>query len=232
MASKDVEFHEAAALEYEAAFQWYFERNPKAASRFAADLDRAIALISEAPQRWSAGILGTRRFFLQRFPFAVVYRELPSVIQVLAVAHGHRRPGYLERTALTACPTRLRQERPWMARWERSARSFLRGFCGGTSTQSATTCGAKQRQEHANKRGLERHLLRCGRFGRGRDFGFGLGFGVAFDLALDFGFDLALDFGFGLGLGAGFGLGFLPGDGRGRGGTRGLGVGEGGAAGF
>jgi hypothetical protein len=31
---------------------------------------------------------------MHRFPFAVVYRELPSVIQVLAVAHGHRRPGY------------------------------------------------------------------------------------------------------------------------------------------
>jgi len=42
MASKDVEFHEAAALEYEAAFQWYFERNPKAASRFAADLDELV----------------------------------------------------------------------------------------------------------------------------------------------------------------------------------------------
>ncbi len=57
-------------------------------------MSRAVASIAEAPQRWPAGIHGTRKFLLGRFPFAVIYRELPSIIQVLAVAHGHRRPGY------------------------------------------------------------------------------------------------------------------------------------------
>ena len=94
MASKKVEFHEEASLEYEAAFEWYFARSEQAAARFADELSRAIALIVEAPQRWPGGVPGTRKFLLRRFPFAVVYRELPSVIQVLAVAHGHRRPGY------------------------------------------------------------------------------------------------------------------------------------------
>ena len=54
------------------------------------NVDRILA----APERWPAGPYGTRKFLLHRFPFAVVYRELPSAIQVLAVAHGHRRPGY------------------------------------------------------------------------------------------------------------------------------------------
>ncbi len=94
MTSKAVEFHEEASLEYAAAFEWYFERSELVASRFAGELNRAIALIAEAPQRWPVGVHGTRRFLLQRFPFAIVYRELPSIIQVLAVAHGHRRPGY------------------------------------------------------------------------------------------------------------------------------------------
>jgi toxin ParE1/3/4 len=94
MARKKVEFHEAASLEFEAAFDWYMERSEPAASRFAAELGQAIANIAEAPDRWPASNHGTRRFLLQRFPFALFYRELPSVIQVLAVAHGHRRPGY------------------------------------------------------------------------------------------------------------------------------------------
>jgi plasmid stabilization system protein ParE len=94
MASKQVEFHEAASLEFEAAFAWYFERSKRAAFRFALEVERAIATIADAPERFPAGISNTRRFLLQRFPFAVVYRELPYVIQVLAVAHGRRRPGY------------------------------------------------------------------------------------------------------------------------------------------
>lgn len=94
MANKKVEFHEAASLELEAAFDWYLERSEPAASRFMAELSRAIAKIGEAPERWPGGKHGTRKFLLQRFPFAVVYRELPSSIQVVAVAHGHRRPGY------------------------------------------------------------------------------------------------------------------------------------------
>jgi len=94
MASKTVEFHEEARVESAAAFEWYFERSEMAASRFVAELNRDIALVVEAPQRWPAGVRGTRRILLQRFPFSVVYRELPSKIEVLAVAHEHRRPGY------------------------------------------------------------------------------------------------------------------------------------------
>jgi plasmid stabilization system protein ParE len=94
MISKKVEFHEAASLEFEAAFEWYLERSEPVASRFADELNRAVSEISESPQRWSLGVHGTRRCLLRRFPFAVVYRELPSIVQVLAVAHGHRRPGY------------------------------------------------------------------------------------------------------------------------------------------
>jgi toxin ParE1/3/4 len=94
MASREVEFHQDASLEYEAAFEWYFERSEQAALRFALELDHGVALIAEAPQRWPMGIQNTRRFLLQRFPFAVVYRQLPGVIQVLAVAHTRRRPGY------------------------------------------------------------------------------------------------------------------------------------------
>jgi toxin ParE1/3/4 len=61
---------------------------------FIAEVDQAIALIAASPDRWLRGLHGTRRFVLQRFPFAIVYRERETDIQVLAIAHGHRRPGY------------------------------------------------------------------------------------------------------------------------------------------
>jgi hypothetical protein len=61
---------------------------------FVAEVDQAIGLIAESPRRWPNGLHGTRKFVLQRFPFAIVYREREAGIQVLAIAHGHRRPGY------------------------------------------------------------------------------------------------------------------------------------------
>src|SRR5947209_11402593 len=94
MTNKEVEFHEAAITEYEAALDWYMERSVAAGAKSAEEVGRAIIKIAEARQRWPAGKLGTRRSLLARFPFAIVYRELPAIIQVLAVAHGHRRPGY------------------------------------------------------------------------------------------------------------------------------------------
>ena len=57
MTSKTVEFHEEARLESAAAFEWYFERSEMAASRFVVQLNRAIALIAEAPQRWPTGFV-------------------------------------------------------------------------------------------------------------------------------------------------------------------------------
>jgi plasmid stabilization system protein ParE len=94
MASPKIEFHEEVASEFEAAFEWYFVRNGLAAARFVSELNRALELIPDVPDRWPTGGAGTHRFLLRRFPFAIVYRQRPPVIQVLAIAHGHRRPGY------------------------------------------------------------------------------------------------------------------------------------------
>ena len=94
MASKKVEIHEEAALEYEAALEWYLDRSLLAASKFVDALSHGMDMIVDAPHRWPAGSHGARRFLLQRFPFAIVYRELPAAIQVLAIAHARRKPGY------------------------------------------------------------------------------------------------------------------------------------------
>jgi plasmid stabilization system protein ParE len=95
MPTSSAEFHDEATAEYEAAFDWYLERSPDAALEFDAEVDRALAQIIAAPRRWAAGPHGTRRFLLRKFPFTLIYRERASGnVQILAVAHTSRRPGY------------------------------------------------------------------------------------------------------------------------------------------
>ena len=72
MAGKPVVFHPQAAAEYEAAFDWYFQRSELAASKFAAELNVAVDMIAEGPDRWPIYTHGTRKFVLKRFPFIVV----------------------------------------------------------------------------------------------------------------------------------------------------------------
>ncbi len=95
MPTDPAQFHEEASAEYDAAFDWYLERSPNAALKFDAEVDRALAQILQSPQRWAIGPYSTRRFLLRQFPFTLIYREQTRAnIQVVAVAHTSRKPGY------------------------------------------------------------------------------------------------------------------------------------------
>jgi plasmid stabilization system protein ParE len=95
MRSSAPELHQEAAAEYDAAFDWYLSRSPDAARKFDAEVERALAQIVQAPGRWAAGPHNTRKFLLRRFPFVLIYREISAgSIQVVAVAHTSRKPGY------------------------------------------------------------------------------------------------------------------------------------------
>lgn len=77
------------------AFDWYLERSPDAALRFDSEVNRALVEIVGAPQRWAVGSHQTRRFLLRKFPFVLIYRERANgEIQIVAVAHTSRKPGY------------------------------------------------------------------------------------------------------------------------------------------
>lgn len=90
----EVVFHADATAEATVAREWYEERSPEAARAFLSELDRAVASLAEAPLRWPVGLHGARRILLRRFPFGLVYRLGLDQVQVIAVAHLHRRPGY------------------------------------------------------------------------------------------------------------------------------------------
>lgn len=94
MASKPVRFHPEAEQEYLSSLAWYNDRSPDAAFDFESEFQRAVSTIAEAPERWPVYFSRCRRYVLHQFPFSIVYRNLEEEVFVLAVAHGHRRPGY------------------------------------------------------------------------------------------------------------------------------------------
>ena len=89
-----VEFHPLAADEVEAAERWYRERNEIASGRFQRELERAVERISERPEAGSPYLSNTRRILFRRFPFFMVYRVRGGDLEIVAVAHARRRPGY------------------------------------------------------------------------------------------------------------------------------------------
>jgi hypothetical protein len=66
----------------------------RAAEVFVQEVDRAVSLIASSPTIWPYFEAGTRRYVLNKFPFSIIYREIPVGIEVVAVAHHKRRPRY------------------------------------------------------------------------------------------------------------------------------------------
>jgi toxin ParE1/3/4 len=94
-----VEIHPQALAEVRKAYQWYRKRSPSAAVAFLAEIEWALAMIAETPERWPPYMFNSRRLLLSRFPFSVVYRAREKKIQVIAVVHDRRKPGYWKRRA-------------------------------------------------------------------------------------------------------------------------------------
>ena len=87
-----------ADAEMAEAARWYERNRAELGLEFLAAVDAAVARIEENPRIGSLtpGVddEDIRRVFVRRFPYHVVYIELPDRLQVLAVAHDRRRPAY------------------------------------------------------------------------------------------------------------------------------------------
>jgi toxin ParE1/3/4 len=94
MSPQPINVHPEAVAEAQAAVQWYREKSPSAADAFLAELDRAVERIAENPGMYPHYVRGTRRYLLQRFPFYLVYHQVAGKLQIVAIAHGRRKPGY------------------------------------------------------------------------------------------------------------------------------------------
>jgi plasmid stabilization system protein ParE len=91
-----VRFHPAAVEDAEGGAAWYARRSPRTAERFLDELDRVIDVIAADPDRFPELIVGVRRALFHRFPYYVVFRVTEGNVEVLAIAHGKRRPRFWE----------------------------------------------------------------------------------------------------------------------------------------
>jgi toxin ParE1/3/4 len=91
---KPLEYHPQTRVESQEAVDWYRRRSRTAALEFRDELKSALLRLRKNPLTGSPYLYGTRRVVLDRFPFSLVYRERLNDIQIVAIAHAKRRPGY------------------------------------------------------------------------------------------------------------------------------------------
>ena len=91
----------SAELELRAAAQWYSEREPGLGEEFILEVDRTIETLAEGAHRhpiWRSG-RPYRKLRTHRFPYVVFFVCDDKLVQVFAIAHRGRKPGYwLKRT--------------------------------------------------------------------------------------------------------------------------------------
>jgi toxin ParE1/3/4 len=96
-------FHPVAEAEHLEQIVFYESRQQGLGSRYRTHFLRTIERICEAPAQYAVEQpRDIRRSRLRLFPPTVLYREQNGVIQILAVAHYRRRPGYWSVRARTS----------------------------------------------------------------------------------------------------------------------------------
>ncbi|HTA93747.1 MAG TPA: type II toxin-antitoxin system RelE/ParE family toxin [Polyangiaceae bacterium] len=93
---KPIVFAPDAQAEFEAAVEWYEAQAAGLGERFVSHVDEVLQLVEETPGGFPTWDVDSRfrRMVVQRFPYLVFYRDLADRIEVIAVAHGAREPGY------------------------------------------------------------------------------------------------------------------------------------------
>lgn len=92
-----VRYSAAAEVELAEAVDWYASRpenGDRLADQFLDEVASVERLIGERPRAWPEVEPGVRRVVMNRFPYALIYELARDGVQVLAVAHHSRRPGY------------------------------------------------------------------------------------------------------------------------------------------
>lgn len=88
-------FHPAAEAEHLESVAYFESKRPGLGASYLAEFEKTLARACKSPQRYPIEIdPDVRRIRMDRFPYAVLYREASDTVQVLAVAHHRRRPQY------------------------------------------------------------------------------------------------------------------------------------------
>lgn len=89
-----VRWHPEARFEADEAARFYAERQPGLDRRFLDILEDALHRIRRRPQMYPKVEGEIHKCRLPRFPYGVIYRTKPETVEILAVMHLRREPGY------------------------------------------------------------------------------------------------------------------------------------------
>ena len=97
--TRSVALRRAAQREFEEAALWYEERRLGLGGEFVAEIERAIGLVAESPERFPIMHHDVRCVRARRFPYSIFFRVESTRIVVLAVFHARRNPTIWQRRA-------------------------------------------------------------------------------------------------------------------------------------
>lgn len=89
-----------ARAEADAAAAFYNEKQPGLAQRFLDDLEDALHRIQRHPQAYRHVEGEIRKCRVAHFPYGVIYRVRSDFIEIIAVMHLRRSPGYWKERSL------------------------------------------------------------------------------------------------------------------------------------
>ena len=89
-----VEFLEPAHIEYQEAIDFYNLQSERLGDKFIIEIDRTISIIKNYPESFTEYTRHTRKVVVNIFPYNVIYAIHKNYIEILAIAHQHRKPNY------------------------------------------------------------------------------------------------------------------------------------------
>ncbi len=89
-----VDFHPDARAEFFESTLYYEAQQQGLGIRFRAAVQEGAQKIQSRPQLYPIIEDDVRQCRVQRFPYGVIYRIRGDAIQIIAVMHLHRKPGY------------------------------------------------------------------------------------------------------------------------------------------
>lgn len=90
-------FSQGAQRDFREGLRWYRERSDQAAEGFIVSMEDLIERIGAHPERFRLVTETLRKAHFKRFPYSLIFRVSSDSIQIFAVAHNKRRPGYWQR---------------------------------------------------------------------------------------------------------------------------------------
>jgi len=83
-----------ARVDLMAAAAFYDSQRAGLGAEFTVDVGLAIARVLDGPKRWGEIEAGFRKYRMNRFPFALIYRiPAPNLVEIVSVFDQRRRPG-------------------------------------------------------------------------------------------------------------------------------------------